>query len=62
MESISCHKPAASSTMAQLDRQVVDALRADKTPVVPAAFETDTGKPGSPHLSSPAVGVAERRI
>jgi oxalate decarboxylase len=45
-----------------LDRQVVDALRMNKTPVVPAPFETDTGKPGSPHLRPPAVGDAEKRI
>jgi oxalate decarboxylase len=44
-----------------LDRQVVDALRMNKTPVVPAAFETDTGKPGSLHLT-PAAGGAEKRI
>jgi hypothetical protein len=45
------HRPptATSSTTAQLDRQVVDALRANKTPVVPAAFETDVGKRGSSH-------------
>jgi hypothetical protein len=54
MESISCHRPQAppatsSSTTAQLDRQVVDALRANKTPVVPAAFETDVGKRGPSH-------------
>ena len=45
-----------------LDRQVVDALRTNKTPVVPATFETDTGKPGFPHLRPPAVGDAEKRI
>jgi oxalate decarboxylase len=46
----------------KLDRQVVDALRMNKTPVVPAPFEIDTGKPGSPHLRPPAVGDAEKRI
>jgi oxalate decarboxylase len=46
----------------QLDRRVVDALRRNKAPIVPAAFETDTGKPGSPHLSPPAVGDADKRI
>jgi oxalate decarboxylase len=45
-----------------LDRQVVDALRTNKTPVVPARFETDTGKPGFPHLRPPAVGDADKRI
>jgi oxalate decarboxylase len=44
-----------------LDRQVVDALRMNKTPVVPATFETDTGKPGSLHLT-PAAGDSEKRI
>jgi oxalate decarboxylase len=42
----------------KLDRQVVDALRTNKTPVVPATFETETGKPGSPCLRPPA----EKRI
>jgi oxalate decarboxylase len=45
----------------KLDRQVVDALRTNKTPVVPATFETETGKPGSPHLRPPAVGDADKR-
>jgi oxalate decarboxylase len=45
----------------QLDRQVVDALRTNKTPVVPATFETETGKPGSPDLRPPAVGDADKR-
>jgi oxalate decarboxylase len=45
-----------------LDRQVVDGLRTNKTPVVPATFETETGKPGSPHLRPPAVGDTEKRI
>ena len=44
-----------------LDRQVVDALRTNKTPVVPATLETNTGKPGSPHLRPPAVGDTEKR-
>jgi hypothetical protein len=44
-----------------LDRQVVDVLRMNKTPVVPATFETDTDKPGSPHLT-PAAGDSEKRI
>jgi hypothetical protein len=33
-----------------------------KTPFVPATFETDAGKPGSPHLRQPAVGNTEKRI
>jgi oxalate decarboxylase len=44
-----------------LDRQVVDALRTNKTPVVPATFETGTGKPGSPRLRPPAVGNPDKR-
>ena len=46
----------------QLDRRVVDALRRNKTPVVPATFETDTGKSGSPHPKPPAVGDVDKRI
>jgi oxalate decarboxylase len=38
----------------KLDRQVVDALRTNKTPVVPATFETATSKPGSPYPRPPA--------
>ena len=45
-----------------LDRQVVDALRTHKTPVVPAAFETDTSTSGSPYVKPPAVGDTEKRI
>jgi hypothetical protein len=44
-----------------LDRQVVDALRMNKTQAVPAPFETGTGKPGSPHLT-PAAGDTEKII
>jgi oxalate decarboxylase/phosphoglucose isomerase-like protein (cupin superfamily) len=39
---------------APLRFQVVDALRTNKTPVVPATFETTTGKPGSPYPRPPA--------
>jgi len=46
----------------QLDRRVVDAFCRNKAPIVPATFETDTGKPGSPHLRPPAVGDADKRI
>ena len=38
----------------KLDRHVVDASRTNKTPVVPAPFETATGKPGSPYPRPPA--------
>ena len=38
----------------KLDRQVVDASRTNRTPVVPAPFETATGKPGSPYPRPPA--------
>jgi hypothetical protein len=33
-----------------------------KTPFVPATFEIDVGKPGSPHPRQPAVGDTEKRI
>jgi hypothetical protein len=45
-----------------LDRQVADVLRMNKTQAVPATFETDAGKLGSPHLRPPAVGDTEKRI
>jgi hypothetical protein len=32
----------------------------NKTPVVPATFETDTGMPGSAHLRPPAVDMEKR--
>jgi oxalate decarboxylase len=38
----------------QLDQRVVDALRPNKTPIVQATFETETGKPGSPYPRPPA--------
>jgi oxalate decarboxylase/phosphoglucose isomerase-like protein (cupin superfamily) len=34
--------------------RVADASRTNKTPVVPATFETATGKPGSPYPRPPA--------
>jgi hypothetical protein len=36
-------------------------LRTNKTPVVPATFETKTGKAGSLHPRPPAVGDADKR-
>jgi hypothetical protein len=52
--------PELLQTHLALDRRVVDALRTNKTRAG-HIFETDTGKPGSPHPRPPAVGDADKR-
>jgi hypothetical protein len=60
--SMALTRPELGQAHLTLNRQLVDALRMSKTPFVLVTFETDTGKPGSPHLRPPAVGDTEKRI